>query len=48
MYGLTLSGRLSREEEMKWFGQVSDNNENQNSESAVSSFPLFGIPYNDH
>lgn len=48
MYGLTLSGRLSSEEEMKWFGQVPDNNENQNSESAVSSLPLFGIPYKDH
>lgn len=47
-YGLTFSGRLSREDDMKWFGQISDSNENQNSESAVSSLPLFGIPYNAH
>lgn len=48
MYGLTLSGKSSREEEMKWFGQVSESNENQNSESAVSSLPLFGIPCNEY
>lgn len=48
MYGPTFSGKLSREDDMKWFGQISDSNENQNSESAVSSLPLFGIPCNAH